>query len=163
MYLTAIDAAEALYQAVPHDLSGSILADYGIEATPEQASQITREVLCLNLFWIDCALRTALTIKQREQVWAELRTRIVRGWASDLGLDEFDATQYFQEVEERWKVYGQIMEEGASPMMFGTETAAILASLSAIQPEDRNKVVALLVDYVPVDHLGELAEEIKLP
>ena len=162
MFRTPQEAAEALYAAIPHALSRAMLEDYGIEATIEQARQITQELLSLNLFWIRCALEAVLPPKLRELVLGELRGRILSGWGSDLALDGLDAQRYFQEAEERRRIYAQAMQEGASPVMIATETAAILGANSAVQPEDRVKVVALVTDLVPVDELGELVDQIRL-
>ena len=162
MFRTPQEAAEALYAAVPHALSRAMLEDYGIEATIEQARQITQELLSLNLFWIGCALEAVLPPKPRELVLSELRGRILSGWVSDLAWDGLEAGPYFQEAEERRRIYAQAMQEDASPMMIATETATILVADSAVQPEDRNKILALVVDLVPVDELGQLAEQIEL-
>jgi len=162
MFRTPQEAAEALYAAIPHALSRAMLEDYGIEATIEQARQVTQEVLSLNLFWIRCALEAVLPPKPRELVLGELRERILSGWGSDLALDGLDAQRYFQESEERLRNYAQAMQEGASPVMIATEAAALLGADSAVQPEDRAKVVALITDLVPVDDLGELADQIRL-
>ena len=162
MFRTPQEAAEALYAAVPHALSPAMLEDYGIEATIEQARQIAQELLSLNLFWIGCALEAVLPPKPRELVLGELRGRILSGWVSDLAWDGLEAGLYFQEAEERRRIYAQAMQDDASPVMIATETATILVANSAVQPEDRNKILALAVDLVPVDELGQLAEQIKL-
>ena len=162
MFRTPQEVAEALYAAVPHALSRAMLEDYGIEATIEQARQITQELLSLNLFWIGCALEAVLPLKPRELVLSELRERILSGWVSDLAWDGLEAGPYFQEAEERRRIYAKAMQEDASPMMIATETATILVADSAVQPEDRNKILALVVDLVPVDELGQLAEQIEL-
>lgn len=162
MFRTPQEAAEALYAAIPHALSRATLEDYGIEAEAGQAQQITQELLSLSLFWIHCALEAVLPPKPRELVLGELRGCILSGWGSDLALVGLDAQRYFQEAEERRRIYAQAMQEGASPVMIATETAAILGANSAVQQEDRVKVVALATDLVPVDELGELAEQIRL-
>ena len=162
MVQTPHQAAQALYAALPHALPRATLEEYGIEATTEQAQQITREVLSLSLFWIRCALDATLMPKHREQVLSELRRCILAGWQSELGLDGADAEGYFEEAQERRKLYDQVMQEGASPVVIATETAAILVADAVVPPEDRPKILALLIDLVPVDQFGELAEQIKL-
>ena len=162
MFRTPQEAAQALYAAIPHALSCAMLEDYGIEATIDQARQMTQEVLSLDLFWIRSALDAVLPPKSRESVFGELRGRILNGWTSDLALDGLDAERYFQDAEERRRIYAQAVQDGASPVMIATEAAAILVTDSIVQPEDRVKVVALVTDLVPVDELGELADQIRL-
>jgi hypothetical protein len=162
MFQTAQQAAEALYAAIPHRISLATLEEYGIEVTAAQAQQITQEVLSLNLFWIRCALDAVLLSKDRDRVMTELRRRILDMWTSSFGLDGVDSERYFEEAEERRKNYDQAMQEGASPVMISTETASILVADSAVQPENRQRVLALLIDLVPVDDLGVVAEQIKL-
>lgn len=162
MLHTPQQAADAFYAAMPHAVSGVLLDEYGIETSAEQGRQITRELLSLSLFWIRCALDAVLLPRHRAEVLDELRGRIRLGWTSDLALDGADPERYFQEAEERRKVYDQVTQEGASPVIVATETAAILVSDAAVPPEDRQKVLALIIDLMPVDHFGELAEDIKL-
>jgi len=163
MLRTPHEAAEALYAAIPHAILRATLEEYGIEAESSQAQQITQELLSLSLFWIHCALEAVLPPKQREQVLGELRRRILVGWAGELALDGQDAPRYFEEAEERRRLYTQAMQDGASPVLIATEAAAILVANSAVQQEDRLKALALVTDLIPVDELGQLADEIRLP
>jgi len=41
-----------------------------------------------------------------------------------------------------------------------TEAAAIMEQTGAIRTEDRQRALALLIDEIPVDELGELAQNI---
>jgi len=162
MLRTPHEAAEGLYAAIPHALTRATLEDYGIEAEAGQAQQITQELLSLSLFWIHCALEAVLPPRQREQVLGELRGCILSGWGSDLALVGLDAQGYFQEAEERRRIYAQAMQEGASSVMIATEAAAILVANSAVRREDQMKALALVTDLVPVDELGELADQIRI-
>jgi hypothetical protein len=162
MLRTPLEAADALYAAIPHAIARATLEEYGLEVETGQAQQITQEMLSLSLFWIHCALEAVLPPRQREQVLGELRRRILGGWVGELALDGQDAPRYFEEAEERRRIYAQATQEGASPVAIATETAALLVAGSAIRREDQMKALALVTDLVPVDELGQLADEIRL-
>jgi hypothetical protein len=161
--LTPSQAAESLFAILPHDLAGGQLEEYGIEAESEQAQEITREVLALNLYWVQSALQAVRTkAADKERVLGALRDRILHGWTTEFGLDGQDAQAFFQQAEERRQAYDQIVQEGGGPVAVFTECAAILESASAVKSEDRRKILALLIDLIPVDQIGELVGDWRL-
>ncbi|MGH7208230.1 MAG: hypothetical protein ACREIL_02480 [Nitrospiraceae bacterium] len=159
---TPSQAADALYALIPHAVPRATLEEYGIDATAEQARQISREVISLSLFWVRSALQVALPKPSRERVFGELRQRIVESWQSDLGQEGYDAEQYFEELEGRRSTYEGVVQKGGPPVMVSTEAAAILESGGAVSPEDFQKILALLLDLIPVDAIGELVTELDL-
>ena len=159
---TPSQAAEARYALIPHAVPSATLDEYGIDATAEQARQISREVLSLSLFWVHSALQVALPKTSRERVFNELRQRIVKSWQAELGQVGHDAEQYFEELEGRRSTYEGVVQKGGTPVMVSTEAAAILESGGAVSPEDFQKILALLLDLIPVDAIGELVTELDL-
>ena len=159
---TAAQAAEAFYTLMPHGVSRATLQEYGIDASPEQAQQITRELLSVSLYWISCALKARLPDKDCQRVLGELRQRLAGAWESELGLAGHDADDYFVEVEKRCATYDKITQEGGPPVVVLSETAAILESAFAGASADRQKLLALLFDLVPVDEYGGVLEDIEL-
>lgn len=160
--ITPNQAAESLYAILPHALAGGTLEEYGIEATPEQVQQITQEVLAVNLYWVQSALQAVLTKGDRDRVLGALYDRILQGWMTELGLDGQDAQAFFKEAEGRRQTYDQIIQEGGSPVAIFAECTAILESTWAVKSEDRQKILALLIDLIPVDPIGELVEDFQL-
>jgi hypothetical protein len=159
---TAAQAAEAFFALLPHRVSPSTLEEYGIQASPGQAQQITRELLSVNLYWIWCALNARLADKDCRLVFGELRQRLAAAWASAQGLAGHDPDTYFREMEKRRERYDQTTQEGQPPVMVLSETVTILESAGAVRAEDRQKVLALLLDLVPADRYGEVLENIEL-
>ncbi len=53
-------------------------------------------------------------------------------------------------------------EEGGSAVSVSSEAAAYLESNWVVRSEERGALLALFVDLVPVDGIGELFEEIEL-
>lgn len=155
-------AAEALFHIMPRAVSLSRLEEYGMEASREQVQQITREILTLSLFWARWALRTHVSVKDATRVFDEFQQCVLRNWETDLGQTGQDAQRYFDEMEERHLTYDEIIREGGAPVAVATEAAAIMEQTGAIRTEDRQRVLALLIDEIPVDELGELAQNIKL-
>ena len=70
--------------------------------------------------------------------------------------------QYFEEMEGRRSTYDRVVQEGGTPVMVFTESASILESVGTVQPEDRQKILALLIDLIPVDPIGEQVAELDL-
>ena len=74
-------------------------------------------------------------------------------------MEGHEPQQYFQEAEERRQAYDQIVQESGSPIAVMTETASILESDGAVTAEDYQKLLALLIDVVPVEGIGETVQE----
>ncbi|MER3422015.1 MAG: hypothetical protein C4293_01065 [Nitrospiraceae bacterium] len=159
---TPIQAAEVLYASMPHGLSPDTLMEYGIEASPEQASRIAREMLSLNLYWIRSALEASLSQKNADRVFGELQQSLLKRWQSELGLQGYDPQVYFKEMKERRAVYDRVMQEGGSPVSVCMEAARILEFERAVPTEDRPKLLALFIDLVPVETFGEMVAEFDL-
>lgn len=155
-------AADMLYAILPHAFTQTALEEYGIDATPEQAQQVTRELLSVNLYWVQSALQTVLIKADWERVFQALCERILSAWQTELGLDGQDAQGYFEEVEERRQAYDRIVQEGGAPVAVFTECAEILETAWAVRSEDRPKILALLIDLIPVDEIGEVVDGLDL-
>lgn len=160
--LSATQAAEALFRSMPHAVSLSTLEEYGIEVAREQVQQITREMLSLSLFWARLALRTHLSARDATRVFDAIRQCVLRNWETSLGQAGQSAQSYLDEMQERQTAYDEVVKEGGTPVAVATEAAAIMEQSGAIGAEDRQKALALLIDQIPVDELGELAQNIEL-
>jgi len=160
--MTPCQAAEALYAMIPHAVPRATIEEYGIGTTPEQAMQISREVLSLSLFWVHSALQVALPKSRQERVFGELRQRLVKSWRSELGQEGQDVEAYFEDMERRRSTYDGVVREGGTPVMVAAEAASVLESGGAVSSEDFQKILALLLDLTPVDAIGELVTELDL-
>ncbi|WP_447975140.1 hypothetical protein [Nitrospira sp. Kam-Ns4a] len=160
--MTPTEAAQTILAALPRPLPPATLAEYGVTVSPDQARRFTRELLSLCLFWVRSALQVAFKDTTRARIYGELRQCLAKAWASEFGQDEQDLPRYFEEAEARRRTYDQIMQEGGSPVMIATEAAAILVEVGAVPPEDRTKALALLVDVIPVDEIGQLIADLEV-
>src|SRR5207247_11033398 len=136
-------AAEAIYAMIPHAVPRATLEEYGTDTTPDQARQITREVLSLSLFWVHSALQVALPKSSQERVFGELRQRVVKSWQSELGREGQDVQEYLEEMESGRSMYDGVVREGGTPVMVCVEAASILESGGVVPSEDRQKILAL--------------------
>lgn len=160
--MTPADAARTILTQIPRAFSPATLEDYGLQLSPEQARRVTREALALSLFWVRSALDLALKAATGATVLAELRRAIEQEWRTGFGQREEDAAAFFREAEARRAAYERIMREGAPPMMIAGEAAGLLVDVGAVSPEDRTKALALLVDVIPVDEIGELIADLDV-
>jgi hypothetical protein len=160
--LSPADAANDLYAIVSRALSGAALEDYGLSVSHGQGDQILRELLSLCLFWAWSALDSGLSDKDRDRVWAALAQRLKEAWASELGLPRQDCDGYLPEFARRRRLYESLTREGADPAAVAAEAAGVMEADSLIEPQDRPKLLALLVDMVPADELGQAVEELEL-
>jgi hypothetical protein len=161
MATTFREAAESLYAAMPSAMSLDLLGEYGLEVTPEQARQITEEVLSLNLYWIQTALQANLRAGEAERVLREVAQRIQHGW-KDFDMQGRDHAVAFEEAQSRRAGYDRIVQEGGSPIAVFGESAASLEFSGVIGAGDRQKLLALFIDVIPVDAFGELIAGLEL-
>jgi hypothetical protein len=160
--LSPTEAAQNLHRIMSRALSGAALEDYGLSTSREQGDQILRELLSLCLFWGWSALDSGLSDKDRDRVWTALAHRIEEAWASELGLPPQDFDSYLTEFAQRRRLYESLTREGANPAAVAAEAAGVMEADSLIEPENRQKLLALMVDLVPADELGEAVEELEI-
>lgn len=160
--LPPAEAAQNLYGVISRALSGAALEDYGLSVPREQGDQLLRELLSLCLFWAWSALDSGLSDNDRDRVWVLLMQHVRDAWESELGLPPGDPDGYTTELAQRRRLYENLTREGADPAAVAAEAAGVMEADSLIQPEDRPKLLALIVDLVPADELGQAVEELEI-
>ena len=78
--MTPEEAAHALYAVMPRAISRGVLEEYGIEATEDQARDLTREVLSLNLYWVRAAIDAHIPRQYRTVLFDRLVQLIQQDW-----------------------------------------------------------------------------------
>jgi len=160
--LSPTDAAQNLYTIISRALSGAALEDYGLSVSREQGDQVLRELLSLCLFWAWSALDAGFSDKDRDRVWEALAQCVREAWTEELGLVPQDFDGYSAELVARRRLYESLSREGGDPAVVAAEAAGLMDMESVIEPEDRPKLLALIVDLVPVDELGQAVEELEI-
>jgi hypothetical protein len=161
MASTFREAAESLYAAMPRAMSLDLLSEYGLDVTAEQARHISEEVLSLNLYWIQTALQASLRAGEAERLSHELAQCIARGW-KDFDMQGHDHAAALEAAQTRRTGYDHIVQEGGSPIAVFGESAGSLEFSGVIEAGDRQKLLALFIDVIPVDAFGELVASLEL-
>jgi hypothetical protein len=157
--MTPAEAADALFAVIPRGISCDLLADYGIEGSEEQARDVTREVLSLNLYWISAAIEARIPRDYRTVLFDRLLQLINHEWVSQFQQPHATWTEYLDEVEQRRKTYAPIGRAQGGEIAVATEASVIMEDNRIVRDEDRSKVLALLVDHVPLDRYGAILDE----
>jgi hypothetical protein len=157
---TARQAAEAIYASMTCAVSPETLLDYGLVAPPEQAQRIAVEVLALSLFWIRRALMEILGSRYESRVFAELQRRVESNWP-DFNLP-LDPQRALEETGRRHATYEPLAREGGPPVTVFGEAAQALEREGVVTLEDRQKLLALFIDLVPVETFGEVLSELDV-
>lgn len=158
--MTPKQAAVALVAAMPIGVSVQQLEEYGIEATVEQAQAITQEVLSLNLFWIFAAIEVHIPQKYQSVLSELILDAIEAGWGTTVPVGSATWTSYLIEWQERRRRYSRLVEEEVSPLAVSSEAAALMEERQLVQEAERRNLLALLIDFVPVDAYGQLLENV---
>jgi hypothetical protein len=151
---------ERLYRLMPHAVSTDTLQEYGIDWTPEQCRHLTVHLLSINLYWIRSALEAHLARQDATSIFSALQRRIETGWESDFDLRGWDPHLWWSRFEENRTGYDRAMRERNEPVSVALEAIDALESDGTMHAEDRPKLLALLIDLVPVEEYGELAGEL---
>jgi hypothetical protein len=160
--LSPADAAKSVFTLISRALSGAALEDYGLSLSREQGDQVLREVVSLCLFWAWSALDSGLSDKDRDRTWEALLQHASAAWETELGLPPHDLDGYEAELAARRRLYESLTREGGDPAAVAAQAAGLMEAESVIEPEDRAKLLALLVDLVPADELGQAVEGLEI-
>ena len=158
--MTPRQAAVALVAAMPIGLSVQQLAEYGIEATMEQARAITQEVLSLNLFWIFAAIEAHIPQKYQSVLSELILDAMETRWGTTVPIGSAAWAAYLKEWQERRGRYSRLVEEGLSPLGVSAEAAALMEENHLVQEAERPNLLTPLIDFVPVDAYGQLLEDV---
>lgn len=153
--------AERLFQLVPPALSPSTYEEYGLEIPHQNRKAITRHILALTLYWIDCALRVSLKDIHYKHIFEEVCHRIREQWEDSFELDKNDVRQFFEELIPLHADYKKMSREGGQPIDVLQKAVTALEGQGLIRHEDQQSTLALFVDFIPVDEVGEVVAEIE--
>ena len=158
---TPREAASALIAAMPTGVSPSQLEEYGIDAVPELAQVLTREVLLLNLFWIVASIEAHIPQKYRAAVSELVLDTVKTGWGTTYPAGSIAWDIFLTQRQQRTPRYQRLVEEGLNTLAIAAEVVSWLEDENIISEEDRRKVLTLLIDSVPVETYGQVLEEIS--
>lgn len=159
--MTPAQAAAELVKTMPPPVSVSLLQDYGIEASDKNALAIARELLSLNLYWMLAAIDAHIPQKYRSAITDTLLEMIRTTWWAKGQLGSGTWEEYRQELDVRRAGYGRLVDqEGLSHMAVSAEAASGLEDQGIVEPEDRHKLLVLLIDFAPAAQYGKLLDDV---
>ncbi|HJU04921.1 MAG TPA: hypothetical protein VJ692_07175 [Nitrospiraceae bacterium] len=156
------ETAEQLYAVIPHALPLHTRVEYGLDVSDEQAQYLTREMLSLNLYWIYSALSANLPARDADRVFRALQRRIEAAWDPEFMLQGHDVRSYWIEMKDRRTAYDEMVRSGGTPLSLYLKAVSFLESAQAVHADDRQRVLALFIDLIPEDAIGEMATAIEL-
>lgn len=156
--MTPAQAADTLYAAIPSGVSREQLEEYGIVTQDEQATAIAKEVLSVNLYWIHSAVHAHIPVQYRAVLFGRILQLVERDWESRFNMEGQEWSAYASRLEERRRAYDRVADEGGGPVAVAGHACTLLEDEWVVEPRDRQKVLALLVDLVPVDRYARIVE-----
>ena len=150
-----------LYAVLPQGLTSTTLGDYGLELSSSNLQRITQEILSLSLFWMEQALRVALSQDLAEHIFKGTRQAIQERWKTDFGLNSEHLTGFFERMEYQHVMWEEITKQGGETIAVLGEASSSVDLEGTIGVQDRQHLLALFLDLVPIEELGEIAGRIE--
>ncbi len=160
--VTPTEMADRLASLLPPALTPSLLEDYGLEQMATKASEVVRELFSLSLFWMTAALEAHYPGIGDVLVLPGVHQRLQDLWGTVYGLPISQWEPFCADLPERFRAYERAKAEGGSALSVSMEAAERLEANWVVGASDRPNLLALLVDLVPVDAIGDLFEAAEL-
>ena len=161
MLNTPQDLVEQFRPILPSGLSSPTLQEYGLDLPSSTAQRTTQEILSLTLFWMEQAVRVTLPKDLAAQVLDGVYRVVRENWETEYGLNPDEASPFFQVIKQEHLVWEEIIQQGGEPIAVLSEVVSSLELDGPIGSEDRQKLLALLLDLVPIEEVGEIAGRIE--
>ena len=149
------------YAVLPQRLASTTLGDYRLELSASNLQRITQEIVSLSLFWMEQALRVALSQDLAEHILKGIRTSIQERWETDFGLIPEHFTGFFERMEHQHKVWEELTKQGGETIAVLGEASSSVDLEGTVGVQDRQHLLALFLDFVPIEELGEIAARIE--
>jgi hypothetical protein len=158
---TPQEMIEQFCSVLPQRVGSKKLGEYGLELSPSATQRTTQEILSLSLFWMEQAVRVTLP-KELTRYLLEGIYQSVRGtWKTVYELDAVEEAPFFRRMPQQHANWGKIVNQGGEPIAVLSEAVSSLEAESLIGSEDRQNLLALFLDLVPIEEVGEIAGGIE--
>ena len=158
---TPEEMVKAFYAVLPQRLSSTTLEEYGLALSSSDLHRVTQELLSLSLFWMEQAMRVALGPDLAMQILRGIRQSIQEKWTTDFGLDPDRLTGFFEGIEHQHMMWEGITKHGGETIAVLGEASSSVELEGTIGVQDRQQLLALYLDLVPIEELGEIAGRIE--
>ena len=152
---------EDLVQLIPPSVAPDFLEEYGLTLTTQQAQAITKELLALTLYWMTCAVRVSIQEPVCSQMHQAIHAHVREKWGSRFGLVHVPIEQFYAVMERKHQTWEHLAQQGGEPIAILSDAAQGLEGDNVIASRDRQKILAVLLDLVPFDEMGELIAELE--
>ena len=157
----AQQTAKDLVQLIPPSVAPDFLEEYGLALTAQQAQAITKELLALTLYWMTCAVRVSIPEPVCSQMHQAIHEHVREKWGSRFGLVHVPIEQFYAVMERKHRTWEDLAQQGGEPIAILSDAAQGLEGDNVIASRDRQKILAVLLDLVPFDEMGELIAELE--
>ena len=157
----AQETAKALVQLIPPSVAPDFLEEYGLTLTTQQAQTVTKELLALSLYWITCAVRVSIPEPVCSRMHQTIQEQVREKWGSRFGLVHVPIDEFYTAMERKHRTWDDIAQQGGEPIAVLSDAAEGLEDDHVIASHDRQSMLAVLLDLVPIDEIGELVAELE--
>jgi len=161
MLNTPQELVEQFRSTLPPGLSSPILQEYGLDLPPSTVQRMTQEILSLTLFWMEQAIRVTLPKDLASQVLDGVFRLVRETWNTEYELNPDDEITFFKVMKQEHLGWEEIVKGGGEPIAVFSEVVSSLELDGPIGSEDRQKLLALFLDLVPIEEIGEIAGKIE--
>lgn len=157
----AQQTAKALVQLIPPSVAPDFLEDYGLTLTAQQAQAVTRELLALSLYWMTCAVRVSIPEPVCSRMHQAIHEQVREKWSSRFGLVHVPIDEFYAAMERKHRTWEDITQQGGEPIAVLSAAVDELEDDNVIATRDRQNMLAMLLDLVPIDEIGVLVAELE--
>lgn len=157
----AQETAKALVQLIPPSVAPDFFEEYGLTLTAQQAQTVTKELLALSLYWITCAVRVSIPEPVCSRMHEAIHEQVHEKWGSRFGLVHVPIDEFYAAMEGKHRAWEDITQQGGEPIAVLSDAAEGLEDDGVIAAPDRQNMLAVLLDLVPIDEIGELVAELE--
>ncbi|MDX1411332.1 MAG: hypothetical protein R3351_04180 [Nitrospirales bacterium] len=158
---TPQDMIEQFCSILPQRLTSAILEEYGLELQPSTIQRTTQEILSLSLFWMDQAVRVTLPQELTSSLLEGISQSVRGTWTTDYELDPDEEAHFFRRMPHQHENWEKIVRQGGEPIAVLSEAVSSLEAENIIGSEDGQNLLAVFLDLVPIEEIGEMARGIE--
>ena len=82
-------------------------------------------------------------------------------WGSRFGLVNVPIDEFYAAMEHKHRTWEDITQQGGEPIAVLSDAAEALEDDGVIAANDRQNMLAVLLDLVPIDEIGKLVAELE--
>ena len=157
----AQQTVKALVQLIPPSVAPDFFEEYGLTLTTQQAQVVTKELLALSLYWMTCAVRVSIPEPVCSRMHQAIHEQVREKWGSRFGLVHVPIDEFYAAMERKHQTWEDISQQGGEPIAVLSAATEELEDDGVIATHDRQNLLAVLLDLVPIDEIGELVVELE--